>query len=101
MRHLALWLCAISALGGAVLARTVSSDYVPHVVFGLFAVCIALSWSVVGENGALVKGPGVLLGQFDPMVKTRRSWFRTGFFCAAASVAGACVGLILRVTGIV
>lgn len=100
MKHLALWLHAIAAFAGALLVRLVTSEYVPHVILGLFAVCIALAWSVVAENGALVKGPGILFGQFEPTVKTRRSRFRTGFFCAATAVAGACVSLLLKVTGI-
>jgi len=100
MRRTLLLLCAIAFLAGAMLARVVAPDYVPHLIFGLFAVCIVLSWSVVAENGALVKGPGALLGQFNPTVKTRRTWCRTAFLCSAAAVAGACMSLLLTVMGI-
>lgn len=89
----------LSAIAGALLAGVVTAEYVPHVILGLFAVCIALSWFVVAENRAFSKGPGVLLGKFNPLVKARRTKVRSAFFCSAAAVAGACIGLLLRITG--
>jgi hypothetical protein len=90
----------LSALAGAALASIVAPEYVPHVVLGLFAVCIALSWSVVAKSGALVKGPGALLGQFNPLAEAPLTRYRSAFFCSAAAVAGACTGVLLRVMGV-
>lgn len=90
----------VSAIFGAFLASIVASEYVPHVVLGLFAVCIALSWFVVVESGALVKGPGALLGGFNPLAKAPRTRYRSAFFCSAAAVAGACISLLFRVMGV-
>jgi hypothetical protein len=99
MRRFPLLPYVVAGFAGAMLVSVVAPDFVLHVVFGLFAICIALSWSVVAENGALAKGPWALLGRFDPTVQTRRTRRRTAFFFSAAAVAGACVNLLLRVAG--
>ena len=96
MKFLLALLCAVA---GALLASTVAPEYVPHVVLGLFAVCIACSWVVVTQSDAMKKGPSVLFGTFMPTGRARRTRMLSAFFYSAAAVLGACVGLLVKVVG--
>jgi hypothetical protein len=88
----------LSAIAGALLASTVEAEYAPYVVGGFFIASIALSSFVIAENNGLIKGPGALLGKFDPTTKTRRTRLRNAFFFLAAAAIGACLSLIFLAT---
>ena len=90
-------LCAVA---GALVASAVPSEDAGSVVIVLFGICIGFSWVVIAQSGALLKGPGALLGQFNPIGKARPTRSLTAFFCSAGAVAGASASILARVVGI-
>jgi hypothetical protein len=89
----------VAALAGAATLAMVPVDWRGDFILWSFVVCIAASWVVVAQSGAMRKGPTVLVGAFDPTGVTKKSRARSVFFCAAAFVAGSCACLLFIVVG--